>query len=61
MALLLSCQAVGKTFGAKPLFENLSFGISDGDCVGLIGPNGSGKTTLFNVMTGYETPNSGVR
>ena len=40
MALLLSCQSITKSFGAKPLFEDISFGISDGESVGLIGPNG---------------------
>ena len=45
--LLLSCDSVGKGFGARPLFEHLSFGISDGDRVGLIGlPRKQGKSAL---------------
>ena len=59
--LLLSCDSVGKGFGARPLFENLSFGISEGDRVGLIGPNGSGKSTLLKVLAGIEEPDSGTR
>jgi ATP-binding cassette subfamily F protein uup len=58
--LLLSCDAVGKGFGARPLFENLSFGIFEGDRVGLIGPNGSGKTTLLKILAGLEEPDSGI-
>ena len=57
--LLLSCDAIGKGFGARPLFENLSFGISEGDRVGLIGPNGSGKSTLLKILAGIEEPDSG--
>jgi ATP-binding cassette subfamily F protein uup len=52
MPLLLSCQAVSKTFAAKPLFENISFGISDSECIGLVGPNGSGKSTLLRIVAG---------
>src|SRR3954453_12002754 len=59
--LLLSCDAIGKGFGARPLFENLSFGISEGDRVGLIGPNGSGKSTLLKILAGIEEPDSGIR
>ena len=59
--LLLSCQDLGKAFGAAPLFEGLSFGIFEGDHVGLVGPNGSGKTTLLKVLAGLEPPSSGTR
>jgi len=59
--LLLSVDAVTKGYGARPLFEQLSFGIFEGDRAGLIGPNGSGKTTLLRILAGLEEPDGGVR
>jgi ABC transport system ATP-binding/permease protein len=59
--LLLSCESVSKQFGARPLFENLTFGLSEGDRVGLVGPNGSGKSTLMKILAGIEEPDSGSR
>src|SRR3984957_9417526 len=61
MGVLLSVSAIGRRFGARVLFENLSFSLSEGDCTGVIGPNGSGKTTLLEILAGRETPDSGTR
>src|SRR6186713_102063 len=60
MALLLGCQAITKAFGAAPLFAELSFGVHDGDRIGVVGPNGSGKSTLLRVLAGRETPDAGT-
>src|SRR5262245_50976521 len=60
MALLLGCQQLTKAFGAAPLFHDLSFGIHDGDRIGLVGPNGSGKSTLLRVLAGIEPPDTGT-
>jgi ABC transport system ATP-binding/permease protein len=61
MAVLLSCESLTKAFCARPLFEDLSFSVSEGDHVGLVGPNGSGKSTLLKIMAGVEDPDSGTR
>jgi len=60
MAILLSCQNLSKSFGSRPLFEGLSFGLSDGERTGLIGPNGAGKSTLLKILAGAETQDSGA-
>ncbi len=60
LGILLSCQNLSKSFGARPLFENLSFGLFEGERTGLIGPNGTGKSTLMKILAGVEKPDSGV-
>ena len=59
--LLLSGQDLAKAFGAAPLFDGLSFGIFEGDHIGLVGPNGSGKSTLLKILAGLEPPSAGTR
>jgi ATP-binding cassette subfamily F protein uup len=56
---IVNAQEITKAFGANPLFQNVSFTISEGDRIGLIGPNGSGKTTLLRILAGEVTPDSG--
>ena len=60
-AVLLSCESLTKRFGARPLFENLSFTLFEGDHVGLVGPNGSGKSTLLRILAGADDADSGTR
>ncbi len=55
----LSVEQLSKSFGLKPLFEGLTFGISKGDKTALVAPNGTGKSTLLRVLSGIETPDNG--
>lgn len=59
MAILLSVRNLAKHYGPRPLFEGLTFGLSDGERTGLIGPNGAGKSTLLKILAGLETPDEG--
>src|SRR5437870_1383192 len=59
--LLLSCEAVGKAYGTRSLFDGLTLGLFEGDQAGLVGPNGSGKSTLLKILAGDTTPDRGSR
>ena len=59
MPPIINAQGISKFFGANPLFQNISFTVSEGDRIGLIGPNGSGKSTLLRILAGDVSPDSG--
>ena len=59
MPPIISVQGLTKRFGVAPLFENLSFQVSEGERIGVIGPNGSGKSTLLGILSGAVRPDSG--
>ena len=59
MANLINLERVSKSYGVRPLLDDVSLGISLGERVGVVGRNGDGKTTLLEVMTGIEQPDSG--
>jgi ABC transport system ATP-binding/permease protein len=56
---LINVRSIAKSFGAEPLFQNVSFTVSEADRIGLIGPNGSGKSTLLRILAGAMTPDAG--
>ncbi len=56
---LLSVENIAKDYGMKKLFGNISFGIAEGDKIGLIGVNGTGKSTFLKVLAGIEEPDCG--
>lgn len=59
MISFLQVDGLSKRFGDSVLLENVSFGIAQGDKIGLIAKNGAGKTTLLNIIAGKEDYESG--
>lgn len=60
MTPYLQIEKLTKSFGDLILFENISFGIAEGDKIGLIAKNGTGKTTLLNIIAGKEDYDAGA-
>jgi ATP-binding cassette subfamily F protein uup len=59
LAPIINAQGLSKQYSVNPLFENVSFTVSEGNRIGLIGPNGSGKSTLLEILCGRIKPDSG--
>ncbi|NLS68243.1 ABC transporter ATP-binding protein [Bradyrhizobium brasilense] len=60
MTALLELRGISRRFGGVAALSDVSFSLSSGAVIGLIGPNGSGKTTLMNVISGVDAPTEGA-
>jgi len=56
---LINLESASKAFDIKPLLQNVSLGLSEGERIGVVGRNGGGKSTLLKVMAGIEPLDSG--
>jgi ATP-binding cassette subfamily F protein uup len=59
VGILLTAHELRAAFGARPLFDGVSFTLGDGERIGLIGPNGAGKSTLLRILSGAASPDDG--
>ena len=57
---MISIENLHVEFGARPLYDNVSFVINDRDRIALVGKNGAGKSTLLKIIHGEQSPTSGV-
>lgn len=55
----VSAEGISKSFGVKPLFQNITFHISEGDKIALVAKNGTGKSTLLKLLAGQDQPDDG--
>ena len=59
MVNYLSVENIAKSYGELVLFENLSFGINEGQKIGFVAKNGTGKTSILNIIAGLDSPDTG--
>ena len=59
MAFLFGCENVHLEYPTKIIFDSLSLGVNDGDCIGVVGRNGDGKSTLLGLFEGTVEPDEG--
>jgi ATP-binding cassette subfamily F protein uup len=59
LAILINASNITKSYGAEPLFRDITFFLNEGERIGVIGPNGSGKSTLLELLAGIREPDSG--
>src|SRR5271154_643129 len=56
---MLTLAEIGKSFGGRTLFEDVSLSINLGERIALVGPTGAGKATLFSIILGTGEPDGG--
>ena len=56
---IINIEHISKIYGEKTIYEDASFGIQQGDKIGIVGINGTGKSTLLRMIAGEETPDEG--
>jgi len=57
---ILEVEGLTKTYGGVTAVDGVSFSIAEGESLGLVGPNGAGKTTIFDLVSGYQSADSGT-
>lgn len=60
MVSYLQVEGLSKSFGVDVLFEDLTFGVAEGEKIGLIAKNGTGKSTLLDILAGIASADSGT-
>ena len=56
---LITAEKISKSFGIKPLLDEVSVGVHEGERIGVVGLNGGGKTTLLEILAGITEPDEG--
>jgi len=56
----LSVEHISKSYGERVLFQDICFGINQGQKIGFVAKNGTGKTSLLNILSGVDTPDKGA-
>ena len=56
---IINIEHISTVYGEKVIFDDISYGIHQGDKIGIIGINGTGKTTLLRMIAGEKEPDSG--
>jgi branched-chain amino acid transport system ATP-binding protein len=59
VTVLLGVKNLTKRFGGVVANNDITFDVEQGEILGIIGPNGAGKSTLFDLITNFQTPDSG--
>lgn len=57
--IYLQVDELTKSYGDRMLFADVTFGVNEGDKIGVVAKNGTGKTTMLRIIAGLESPDSG--